>query len=54
MFLQFWEACKPIVLGKLRAAYRVVGEGYIHGFIDGEMKGTVDGGEYQVQEITMC
>jgi hypothetical protein len=46
--------CKPIVLRKSGAAYQVVGEGCVHGFMDGEMKGMVDRGEYQIQEITLC
>jgi hypothetical protein len=54
VFAIFGGCCKPIILRRSGAAYQVVGEGYVHGFMDGEMKGMVDRGEYQIQEITLC
>jgi len=44
----------PIVIRPYRRYYRVLGEAYVQGLMDGEAIGALEAGKYQPQQFTFC
>jgi hypothetical protein len=53
--LAILHGCKfPVVLRRHGNCYRVIGECYLHGFMDGEVLDMVKAGKYSVEKFKLC